>query len=153
VQQALELGLDAIGDRTRILGERLREDLGQLPGVTTHDLGTHRCAIVTAKIAGRSADDVAAALGRASINVSTTVAEHTPLDTEERGIHPLVRFSPHYYNTEAEIDRTVAAVAELASAGSRPLSGSPCEPAQALALASDSEVRRRLTGGPRNPQN
>jgi selenocysteine lyase/cysteine desulfurase len=27
---------------------------------------------------------------------------------------------PHYYNTEAEIDRTVAAVAELASAGSRP---------------------------------
>jgi selenocysteine lyase/cysteine desulfurase len=48
------------------------------------------------------------------------VAEHNPLDTEERGIHPLVRFSPHYYNTEAEIDRAVAAVAELASAGSRP---------------------------------
>jgi selenocysteine lyase/cysteine desulfurase len=45
------------------------------------------------------------------------VAEHNPLDTEERGVHPLVRFSPHYYNTEAEIDRTVAAVAELASAG------------------------------------
>jgi len=117
VQQALELRLDAIGDRTRTLGERLREDLGQLPGVTTHDLGTHRCAIVTAKIAGRSADDVAAALGRAGINVSTTVAEHNPLDTEQRGIHPLVRFSPHYYNTEAEIDRAVAAVAELASAG------------------------------------
>jgi selenocysteine lyase/cysteine desulfurase len=31
VQQALELGLDAIGDRSRTLGERLREDLGQLP--------------------------------------------------------------------------------------------------------------------------
>ena len=120
VQQALELGLDAIGDRTRTLGERLREDLRQLPGVTTHDLGTHRCAIVTAKIAGRSAEDVAAALGRAGINVSTTVAEHNPLDTEERGVHPLVRFSPHYYNTQAEIDRTVAAVAELASAASRP---------------------------------
>ena len=119
VQQALELRLDAIGDRTRTLGERLREDLGQLPGVTTHDLGTHRCGIVTAKIAGRSADDVAAALGRANVNVSTTVAEHNPLDTEERGIHPLVRFSPHYYNTEAEIDRAVAAVAELAGAGGR----------------------------------
>jgi selenocysteine lyase/cysteine desulfurase len=120
VQQALELGLDAIGDRTRSLGERLREDLGQLPGVTTHDLGTHRCAIVTAMIAGRSAADVAAALRRASINVSITVAEHNPLDTEERGIHPLVRFSPHYYNTEAEIDRAVAAVAELTSPAGRP---------------------------------
>ena len=120
VQQALELRLDAIGDRTRALGERLREDLGQLPGVTTHDLGTHRCAIVTAKIAGRGADDVAAALGRAGINVSTTGAQSSPLDTEERGVHPLVRFSPHYYNTEAEIDRTLAVVAELASAASRP---------------------------------
>ena len=116
----LELGLDAIGDRTRTLGERLREDLGQLPGVSTHDLGTHRRDIVTAKVTGRSAADVAAALSRAGINVSTTVAEHNPLDTEERGIHPLVRFSPHYYNTEAEIDRAVAAVAELASPAGRP---------------------------------
>jgi selenocysteine lyase/cysteine desulfurase len=109
------LGLDAIGDRTRALGERLREDLGRLPGVTTHDLGAHRCAIVTAKVAGRSVDDVAAALGRSGINVSTTAAEHNPFDTEERGVHPLVRFSPHYYNTEAEIAQAVAAVAELAS--------------------------------------
>jgi selenocysteine lyase/cysteine desulfurase len=116
IHQALELGLDAIGDRARMLGERLRADLGQLHGVTTHDLGTHRCAIVTAKIAGRSAGDVAAALGRAGINVSTTVAEHNPLDTEVRDVHPLVRFSPHYYNTEAEIDLTVATIAELASA-------------------------------------
>lgn len=83
VQQALELGLDAIGDRTRTLGERLREDLRQLPGVTTHDLGTHRCAIVSAKITGRSPEYVAAALRRAGINVSTTVAQHNPLDTDE----------------------------------------------------------------------
>ena len=120
MQQALELSLEAIGDRTRALGERLRDGLGQLPGVTTHDLGPRRCAIVTAKMAGRGAGDVAAALGRAGINVSTTVAEHNPLDTEDRGVHPLVRFSPHYYNTEAEIDRAVAAVAEVASAGGRP---------------------------------
>jgi selenocysteine lyase/cysteine desulfurase len=120
VRQALELGLDAIGERSRALGGRLREDLGQLPGVTIHDLGTHRCAIVTAKIAGRSADDVAAALGRANINVSITVAEDNPFDTEERGVHPLVRFSPHYYNTEAELDRAVALVAEIADTGRRP---------------------------------
>jgi hypothetical protein len=53
-------------------------DLGQLPGVTTHDLGTHRCTIVTVKIAGRSADDVAAALGLASTNVSITVTGPSP---------------------------------------------------------------------------
>src|SRR6202451_3714513 len=79
VQQALELGLDAIGDRTRTLGERLRQDLSQLPGVTTHDLGPRRCAIVTAKMAGRGADDVAAALGRAAPTAGTTAAETNPL--------------------------------------------------------------------------
>ena len=36
--------------------------------------------------------------------MSTTVAEDNPLDTEVRDVHPLVRLSPHYYNTEAEID-------------------------------------------------
>jgi selenocysteine lyase/cysteine desulfurase len=34
-------------------------------------------------------------------------------DTEARGVHPLVRLSPHYYDTEAEIDRTVETIAEL----------------------------------------
>ena len=47
------------------------------------------------------------------MNVSTTVAEHSQLDTENRGVHPLVRLSPHYYNTEDEIDRAVAEVARV----------------------------------------
>ena len=47
------------------------------------------------------------------INVSTTVREHNQLDTALRGIHPLVRFSPHYYNTEDEINRTLDAVAQI----------------------------------------
>ena len=30
-------------------------------------------------------------------------------------VHPLIRFSPHYYNTEEEMDRTTELVAALAS--------------------------------------
>ncbi|WP_371582031.1 hypothetical protein [Streptomyces sp. NBC_01314] len=47
--------------------------------------------------------------------VTTTVPEHTQFDTEHRGVHPLVRLSPHYYNTEAELDRAVEAMAALTS--------------------------------------
>ena len=115
VRQALGLGLDAIGQRSAALGARLRGQLAELPGVTTYDLGRTRCAIVTAKIATRPAGEAAAALGRAGVNVSTTAPEHNPLDTQERGVHPLIRFSPHYYNTEAEIDRATELVAGLAS--------------------------------------
>jgi len=42
------------------------------------------------------------------------VPEHNPLDTQDRGVHPLIRFSPHYYNTEDEIDRATELVAALA---------------------------------------
>jgi selenocysteine lyase/cysteine desulfurase len=115
VRQALDLGLAAVGQRAITLGTRLRDQLAELPGVTTHDLGQARCAIVTAKIAGLRAEQAAQALGRAGVNVSTTVPEDNPLDTQDRGIHPLIRFSPHYYNTEDEVDRTTELVAALAS--------------------------------------
>ena len=114
VQQALDLGLDAIGQRATALGARLRGQLAELPGVTIHDLGQVRCAIVTAKIDGLPAGQAAQELGRAGVNVTTTVPEDNPLDTQDRGVHPLIRFSPHYYNTEDEIDRTTQLVAALA---------------------------------------
>jgi selenocysteine lyase/cysteine desulfurase len=114
VRQALDLGLDAIGARTTALGARLRQQLDQLPGVSTHDLGQVRCAIVTAKVEGKPAEEVAAALAGAGINVTTTVPEDTQFDTEVRDVHPLVRLSPHYFNTEGELDHAVAKVAALA---------------------------------------
>ncbi|MEU4210950.1 aminotransferase class V-fold PLP-dependent enzyme [Streptomyces sp. NPDC026206] len=114
VRQALDLGLDAIGDRAIALGSALRERLDAVPGAGTYDLGLERCAIVTAKVEGVAADAVKAELTRQGINVSTTTPEQSQFDTEERGVHPLVRLSPHYYNTEEELDRAVAVLAGLA---------------------------------------
>ncbi len=122
VRQALTLGLDAIAARAVDLGATLRERLGAIEGVTTHDLGMHRCAIVTAGVAGRSAAEVATTLGVRRINVSTTSPEHTQFDTEERRLPSLVRLSPHYYTTEREIDAAVAVMAEIAQSR---MEGSP----------------------------
>lgn len=114
VRQALDLGLPKIAQHSRALGARLRSGLAEIDGVTVHDLGREQCAIVTAKVSGVDSEAVAAALSRQGINVSTTVAEHNQFDAEVRDVHPLVRLSPHYYNTEDEIDRAIAAVAALA---------------------------------------
>ncbi|WP_405387839.1 aminotransferase class V-fold PLP-dependent enzyme [Streptomyces sp. NBC_01102] len=113
VRQALDLGMDRIGERAFALGDLLRRRLDALPGVTTHDQGTEKCAVVTAKVDGIPTADVAAALAAQHINVTTTVAEHSQFDSEVRDVHPLVRLSPHYYNTEAEIDRAVEVIAGL----------------------------------------
>jgi selenocysteine lyase/cysteine desulfurase len=68
---------------------------------------------VTAKVDGVPAADVVAALARAGINVTDTVPEHSQFDTEVRDVHPLARLSPHYYNTEAELDRAVEVIAGI----------------------------------------
>ncbi|TDC27304.1 aminotransferase class V-fold PLP-dependent enzyme [Streptomyces sp. 8K308] len=116
VRQALDLGLDAVGERALALGATLRARLAELPGVSVHDQGERRCAIVTAKVDGVPTAEVAAALAARGINVTTTHPEQTQFDTEDRGVHPLVRLSPHYYNTEAELDRAVETIAALAIA-------------------------------------
>ncbi|MEV0912459.1 aminotransferase class V-fold PLP-dependent enzyme [Streptomyces hokutonensis] len=114
VEQALEIGMDHIGQRAIALGAYLRDRLDAVPGVTTYDLGRQRCAIVTAKVDALPSADVAAALAAHGVNVTTTDPVHTQFDTEERQVHPLVRLSPHYYNTEAELDRAVELFAKLA---------------------------------------
>jgi selenocysteine lyase/cysteine desulfurase len=113
LEQALELGMDAIGERAVGLGTRLRDQLAALPKVTTYDQGVRQGAIVTVKVDGVPSEDVMAALTKADVNVTLTVPEDNPLDTEERGVHPLVRLSPHYYNTEAELDRATEVIAAL----------------------------------------
>jgi len=67
------------------------------------------------------------------VNVSPTVPEHNPLDTQDRAVHPLIRFSPHYYNTDDEIDRTTELVAGLA--------GLPMSPAAMVRPHRDADTR------------
>jgi selenocysteine lyase/cysteine desulfurase len=114
VRQALELGVAATASRAVALGHRLRDGLDDLDGVQTHDLGVERCAIVSASVAGRPPDEVQRLLAGRGINVTTTDPEDNQLDPRGAELHPLVRFSPHYFNTEDEIDRTLDEVAAVA---------------------------------------
>lgn len=114
VDQALALGLDEIGDRAFALGHTLRLGLDEIPGVRTHDLGITRCAIVTASLDGVPSEELARQVKSGGVNVSLTVAEHSQFDAEVRSVHPLVRFSPHYYNTEADLERVLDIVAGIA---------------------------------------
>ena len=110
VDYALGLGLPAIADRVQALAGRLRDGLAAIPGVTVRDLGRQRAAIVTFTIESKPADTVVAGLAGHGINASVSRVGSTRLDMEARGLEALVRLSPHYFNTEDEIDRAVAAV-------------------------------------------
>ncbi len=110
VDYALEWGLDSIAQRLAHLSCSLRQKLSQHPGVTVRDKGARKCAIVTFDIAGRTAPAVKAHLAHHGITVSVSGQASTLLDMRERGLDSIVRASLHYYNTDDEIDRLVAAL-------------------------------------------
>ena len=113
VEYALAIGLEAIEERCRTLAHRLRSGLGKLSDVRLHDLGRQPCAIVSFTVQGYEAETVKARLSAAGINVSTSTPSSTLLDAKARGLPTLVRASPHYYNTEEEIDGLVRMLVEL----------------------------------------
>jgi cysteine desulfurase/selenocysteine lyase len=110
VDYALAVGLPAIERRVTALADRLREDLGQLPGVTVRDKGVRRSGIVTFTVDGQSADDVRARAAAAGVNVSVTRISSAQLDFGARGLTEVVRASPHYYTSDDEVDRLLTAL-------------------------------------------
>lgn len=115
VDYALGWGLTAIQDRTFGLAARLREGLADVPGVMVRDLGLRKSGIVTFTAAGRDPARMKADLAARRMNVTISEITTTRLDMEARGLDTLVRASVHYYNTEEEIERFVAALRELAA--------------------------------------
>lgn len=113
IDYALEMGLEGIQDRVTRLGAWFRTLLVETPGVTVRDKGAEKCGIVSFEVEGLSPLEVKVALVDKGINVSATVAADTPIDMNARGLTQLLRASPHYYNTEAEAERLVDALAEL----------------------------------------
>ncbi len=110
---ALDVGVEAARSRAWGLAARLRTALGSIPGVRMLDRGGKQCAIVTMTADGRHADSIVKALKERRINTVSSLREFGIYDFDAKGIETAVRLSPHYYNTEAEVDEAVAAVREL----------------------------------------
>jgi cysteine desulfurase/selenocysteine lyase len=114
IDHALALGVDTIGARVVGLAERLRDDLTAIDGVTVHDGGRRRSGIVTFTVEGIEPASVAGVASAQGINVSVSDAPWARLDMVPPHPPAVVRASPHYYNTEDELDRLVEAVRSTA---------------------------------------
>lgn len=111
---ALGVGLEAIRDRAFGLTAMLRDELGNIPGVTVQDIGGEKCAIVTFSHASISAEEIQQALKARQINVTVSGPTSTLLDARARKLPDLVRVSPHYYNTDDELDSFLQALHSVA---------------------------------------
>lgn len=115
VDYALEIGLAPIEERSRLLASGLRCGLFSIPGVIIYDLGRAPGAIISFTLDGYEAEAIVSSAATAGITIGASEPSSTRIDAEIRELPPLVRASPHYYNTQAEIDRLIDHVADLAS--------------------------------------
>ena len=109
----LDVGVETARSRAWGLAARLRTALGDIPGVRVLDRGVTRCAIVTMTVHGRHADSIVRALKERRINTVSSLREFGIYDFDAKGIETAVRLSPHYYNTDAEVDEAVEAVRSI----------------------------------------
>ncbi|MDE3823562.1 aminotransferase class V-fold PLP-dependent enzyme [Sinorhizobium meliloti] len=115
VDYALGIGLENIEERCKYLSTKLREGLRGMRAVSVHDLGAPLASIISFTVKGWDSSAVLAYLTNKGINVSVSPPSSTPVDAYTRQLPPVVRASPHYYNSEEEIDAFLQAIASLAS--------------------------------------
>ncbi len=96
-------------DLTAALAVQTRRRLTEVEGVTLLDRGGIKGAIVTAGVQGIAPADLVAALRQSGVNTSWFPRSAAVIDMDRKGIAAGWRVSPHYYNTEAEIDRLIDA--------------------------------------------
>lgn len=107
------VGIDEARRRARALAARARAKLAEIDGIRVLDRGPELCAIVTAELAGIDAADAVRELREWGINTSATRREWAVLDMDDKRAVSAVRISPHYFNTEREVDTAVSALAGL----------------------------------------
>jgi selenocysteine lyase/cysteine desulfurase len=109
---ALDVGVDVAQERSWALAARLRAGLERIPRIRVLDRGHTRCAIVTASLAdGADARPLVRHLADHHINSVLTLRDYAQYDFIAKGVESAVRLSPHYYNTEDEVDSAVDVIA------------------------------------------
>ncbi len=110
-------GITNIQRREEALNDRLLSGLLDLPGVTSPGPrpGEKRAPVISICIAGRDLGEVALELDRSDIalrlGLHCSPSAHRSIETFESG--GTLRFSPGYFNTEAEIDAVLATLEKI----------------------------------------
>lgn len=103
---ALQVGPIAF-ERAAALAQYTRKLLIEKTDARVLDRGRQLCGIVSAVITGYNSNDIKRALRNRGVNTSVSDRQSGVIDMDEKGASTILRISPHYYNTEDEIERAV----------------------------------------------
>ena len=110
---ASAVGVERIRNRARGLADDLRTRLPAIDGVRVLDRGAELGAIVTASFEGHVPADLVRELRRRGINTSSQTRIDAVIDYDHKGVDGALRMSPHYFNTEDDLDALEGALREI----------------------------------------
>ncbi|HKW56835.1 MAG TPA: aminotransferase class V-fold PLP-dependent enzyme [Candidatus Acidoferrum sp.] len=99
-----EIGVERGGRRARELAASLRRKLSASDGFRVLDRGKELAALVTVEVPGWKSPELVEFLRARKINTSASLREYAVIDMDEKKAATALRVSPHYYNTEDELD-------------------------------------------------
>ncbi len=103
ILQLLDLGVENVATRVKKVTDQLRDGLHQIPSLRIPRDDPEGFGILSIMMDGISAQTIKDRLSDERINSSVIHEWDAPWDFEQMNCPPLVRLSPHYFNTEEEI--------------------------------------------------
>jgi selenocysteine lyase/cysteine desulfurase len=115
IDHANAIGLEKIKERNAYLCNRVRNGISEINGFRLLDMGTEQSSIITVEISGQKAQDVLHGLRHENINTSVGYRSFALIDFEAKDVEWALRISPHYYNTDEEVDILISALKKYQS--------------------------------------
>ncbi len=109
-EYASSVGLQKIQQRVQCLVRRVRDGLAEIDRLQVLGGEGDLSGIVTATVDGQNPFEIVTALRSQGINVSAQGREYAVIDYDQKNVSGALRISPHYYNTEDEIDLLIEAI-------------------------------------------
>ena len=115
IDYANVIGLEKIKERNTYLCNRVRKGISEINGLRLLDIGANQSSIITVEISRQEAQEVLHGLRNENINTSVGHRSFALIDFEAKDVEWALRISPHYYNTEEEVDILIHALKKYQS--------------------------------------
>jgi selenocysteine lyase/cysteine desulfurase len=113
IEYCLNVGVGRIEQQVKQHAKRLRRELSVMDKVTVLDRGPELGGLVTFTVKDGQPEHIVDELSKRKINIVPSYRNFAVIDFDEKGVEWALRASPHYYNTEEEIQEFLSALTDI----------------------------------------
>lgn len=114
IDLALAVGINEIQVQNKYLCNLVLKAISGIDNLRLLDIGENQSSIITVQIHDRKPQEVLLELRQQGINTSVGYRSFALIDFDAKHVDWALRISPHYYNTEREVEKLILAIKKIA---------------------------------------